>query len=40
VLDRVVGPNSELRELWEETDEADAWSAAMKELRGRLAQAA
>lgn len=36
VLDRVAGPNSELRELWEESDEYEAWSAALRELRGRL----
>jgi hypothetical protein len=35
-LDRVLGESSELAELWAESDESDAWKAAMAELRGRL----
>jgi Domain of unknown function (DUF4259) len=35
-LDRVVGEQSELRELWEESEEFDAWMASVAELRGRV----
>jgi hypothetical protein len=35
-LDRIVAPNSELRELWEESDEFAEWTEAIRELRGRL----
>jgi len=35
-LDRIVGENSELRDLWEESDEFDAWKAAIEALRVRL----
>ena len=35
-IDRVRGEQSELRALWEEAT-ADEWSAAMTELRGRVA---
>lgn len=35
-LDRIVAPNSELRELWEESDAFADWTAAIRELRGRL----
>ena len=35
-VDRVIATNSELRELWDETEEVSAWLAAMAELRGRL----
>jgi hypothetical protein len=34
-LDRILGANSELRQLWEEGD-ATAWHAALTDLRGRL----
>jgi hypothetical protein len=36
-LDRVMAPPSELRELWEETNELDGWLDAVAELKGRLA---
>ena len=35
-LDRIVAPNSELRDLWEESEEYGAWSDAIRELRARL----
>lgn len=36
-LDRIVGEASELRELWDESDEGETWTAAVKELRARIA---
>ena len=36
VLARILAPNSELRELWEESDEFDEWQAAVEELRSQL----
>lgn len=36
VLDRVLAPHSELRELWEESDEFNAWQADIRALRSRL----
>lgn len=35
-LDRILAPRSELRELWEETDEFSEWQAAVVELRQQL----
>ena len=35
-LARIVADNSELRELWEETDEAPAWRAVVDELATQL----
>jgi hypothetical protein len=35
-LDRIGAPNSELRDLWEESEEYGAWSNAIRELRARL----
>lgn len=35
-LDRVVTPRSELLKLWTDSDEADEWVDAVRELRGRL----
>jgi len=35
-LDRIVGEQSELKELWEESEEFDAWMAAIAELRRRV----
>jgi hypothetical protein len=35
-IDRILGPGSELRELWDDTDEAANWRAAVSDLRGRL----
>ena len=34
-IDRILSQNSELRELWEESD-AEAWLAGVADLRGRL----
>ncbi|MGY0653098.1 DUF4259 domain-containing protein [Luteimonas sp. A537] len=36
VLDRVIGENSELRELWEEADELSDWEATVVALRSQL----
>jgi hypothetical protein len=35
-LDRVLTGPSELMELWGESEESDAWQAAVKELKGRI----
>ena len=35
-IDRILGENSELRELWSDSDENDPWLASVEELRGRL----
>ncbi|MGO1001715.1 DUF4259 domain-containing protein [Lysobacter sp. CA196] len=35
-IDRVLGPESELRELWEETEDYAAWQADVAQLRSRL----
>lgn len=35
-LDRIVGEQSELRELWAESEEFDAWMASVAELRSRV----
>ncbi|MDQ6883664.1 MAG: DUF4259 domain-containing protein [Candidatus Dormibacteraeota bacterium] len=35
-IDRILGEQSELRELWEESDSADEWRAAMADLRSRV----
>lgn len=35
-IDRILGSDSELRELWEEGDEAEAWRAAVNDLRARV----
>ena len=37
VLNRVTGPDSEWRELWEETDDFDTALAAVNEVRSALA---
>ncbi|MBD8898986.1 DUF4259 domain-containing protein [Rhodanobacter sp. DHG33] len=36
VIDRVLAPDSELRELWEESDEFNDWRAEVGALRARL----
>lgn len=36
VLDRIVAEDSEMKELWEDSDEYDAWVAAIEELRERI----
>lgn len=35
-IDRILAADSELAELWAESDEFDAWKAAVVALRGRL----
>ncbi|MCA9631806.1 MAG: DUF4259 domain-containing protein, partial [Myxococcales bacterium] len=35
-LDRVLGENSELAELWDESDEGQAWRLSVQALRQRL----
>ena len=35
-IDRILGDESELRELWEEGDEGPAWRAAVEDLRRRV----
>lgn len=37
VVGRVLSPPSELLELWTESDDFDAWKAAVTDLRSRLA---
>ncbi len=34
-IDRIIGPESELRELWDDAG-AEAWLASVEELRGRV----
>lgn len=36
VLDLIVGQNSELNELWEESDDHADWIAAVEELKSRV----
>lgn len=36
-IDRVLGPHSELRALWEESDDYAAWTDDVTQLRARLA---
>jgi glutathione S-transferase len=36
-VERVLGPNSELAELWADSDDADDWTAVVGKLRARLA---
>jgi len=36
VVDRVLAPGSELRELWQESDEFNDWQADVRALRARL----
>jgi hypothetical protein len=35
-IDRILGGDSELRELWEDSDQADNWRAAIEDLRARM----
>ncbi len=35
-IDRVLGENSELKELWAESDESGQWLACVEDLRQRL----
>ena len=36
VLERILAPDSELVELWEESDEFDAWKTSVDDLKGRV----
>lgn len=36
VLQRVISGNSELQELWSESNEVEAWLASIQQLRGAL----
>lgn len=35
-IDRILGENSELRELWEDSDDYDAWVQSVQSLRSRV----
>jgi hypothetical protein len=35
-IDRIIADNSELRDLWDETDDAEKWRTALADLRLRL----
>ena len=35
-IDRISGPESELRELWEDTDDFQEWQADVAKLRSRV----
>lgn len=35
-LTRILGPDSELRELWEESDDFERWSSSVKALQAAL----
>jgi hypothetical protein len=35
-IDRILADESELKELWQDSDEYDAWVASVEELRGRV----
>jgi hypothetical protein len=35
-IDRVLAENSELRDLWEEGDDGDAWRKSVEDLRARM----
>ena len=37
-IDRIVEPGSELRELWEESNDAGAWRSSVQDLRSRLSR--
>jgi len=36
VLTRVAGDNSELRELWSESDDMESWTTSLQRLRDAL----
>jgi hypothetical protein len=36
VIDRILAENSELRELWNESEECAQWLASVEDLRGRM----
>jgi Domain of unknown function (DUF4259) len=35
-IDRILGNNSELRELWEESDDSETWRKSVEDLRERV----
>jgi len=35
-IDRILGENSELRDVWEEGDEGDVWRRSVEDLRARM----
>jgi hypothetical protein len=35
-LTRILGPDSELRELWEESDDFESWDSSIKALRAAV----
>ncbi|HET9849918.1 MAG TPA: DUF4259 domain-containing protein [Candidatus Dormibacteraeota bacterium] len=35
-IDRILGDNSELRELWDDSGDAEEWRAAVADLRNRV----
>jgi hypothetical protein len=37
-IERVLGPGSELAELWQDGADTDAWRAAVADLRARVAE--
>lgn len=36
VIERILADDSELKELWQESEEFDAWKASVKNLEGRV----
>ncbi len=36
VIERILAENSELKELWEETEDYEAWVASVHELKNRV----
>lgn len=36
VIERILADDSELKELWQESEEFDAWKASVKDLAGRV----
>lgn len=36
VIDRILGDQSELRQLWDESDDAQSWRDAVDDLRSRV----
>jgi len=36
VIERILAEDSELKELWQESEEFDAWEASVKNLAGRI----
>lgn len=36
-LDRILSPQSELLELWEDSDDLEAWKASLEDIKRRLA---